>query len=155
MSGRSLRPLIRGEQVPWREYAFSENLWCTRYGNPRCESVRGNGWKYIRYFSNDASLFEGMTDQAQQRITDRQAQAYHEWLDASLHGEMPVHEELFDLKTDPGETTNLAGDLKYAGKLEELRLVCAQMVKEARGDSSFQPYALPLETERIVGKPEQ
>jgi arylsulfatase A-like enzyme len=154
MSGRSLRPLIMGEQVPWREYAFSENLWCTRYGNPRCESVRGNGWKYIRYFSNDASLFDGMTDQAQQRVTDRQAQAYREWLDASIHSEMPVHEELFDLKTDPGETTNLAGDLKYAGKLEELRLVCAQMVKEARGDSSVQPYALPLETERIVGKPE-
>ncbi|MCX6962620.1 MAG: sulfatase-like hydrolase/transferase [Verrucomicrobia bacterium] len=153
MSGRSLAPLIRGEQVTWREYAFSENLWSTRHGNPRSESVRGDGWKYIRYFQNDASLFAGMTDQDQQRITDRQAQVYRKWLDASIHGEMPVHEELFDLKTDPGETLNLAGDSKYAEKLEELRSVCARMVKEARGDASVQPHVLPLESERILGEP--
>lgn len=34
---------------------------------------------------------------------------------------MLVHEEISDMKTDPGETLNLASDPKYAGKLEELR----------------------------------
>jgi hypothetical protein len=42
-------------------------------------------------------------------------------LDASINGEMLVHEEISDMKTDPGEALNLASDPKYAGKLEELR----------------------------------
>ncbi len=149
MSGTSLIPLVHGQTVPWREYAFSENLWCTRFGNPRIESVRGKGWKYIRYFKNDYSLFAGMTDKAQQRVTDRQAQAYQEWLDSSINGEPPVYEELFNLDQDPGETTNLAADPKFAYRLNELRGVCSRMVREARGESSVRPSVLQLESERL------
>jgi arylsulfatase A-like enzyme len=149
MSGRSLRPLVDGKEVPWREFAFSENLWCTRHGNPRIESVRGNGWKYIRYFENDYSLFEGMDDRAQQRVTNRQAAAYQEWLDASINGEQPVHEELFDLVHDPMEAVNLASDPRHAGRLEELRAVCDRLVREARGEAAQRPSVLQLESERL------
>jgi hypothetical protein len=149
MSGTSLISLVHGQIIPWREYAFSENLWCTRFGNPRIESVRGKGWKYIRYFKNDYSLFAGMTDKAQQRVTDRQAQAYQEWLDSSINGEPPVYEELFNLNQDPGETTNLAADPRYADRLSELRNVCSRMVREARGEPSVRPSVLQLESERL------
>jgi arylsulfatase A-like enzyme len=33
----------------------------------------------------------------------------------------PVYEQLFDLKNDPREETNLAGDAKHAARLEEMR----------------------------------
>jgi hypothetical protein len=111
--------------------------------------VRGKGWKYIRYFKNDYSLFAGMTDKAQQRVTDRQAQAYQEWLDSSINGEPPVYEELFNLDQDPGETTSLAADPKFAYRLNELRGVCSRMVREARGESSVRPSVLQLESERL------
>ncbi|GAB4139659.1 MAG: sulfatase [Planctomycetaceae bacterium] len=44
----------------------------------------------------------------------------------------PVYEELFDLKTDPHEETNLAGDAKHAAKLAELRKRCDQLIKQAQ-----------------------
>lgn len=149
MSGTSLIPLVHGRIIPWREYAFSENLWCTRFGNPRIESVRGKGWKYIRYFKNDYSLFAGMTDKAQQRVANRQAQAYQAWLDASINGEPPVYEELFNLEQDPDETVNLAADPASAVRLNELRGVCSRLVKEARGADPVRPVVLQLESERL------
>ena len=41
------------------------------------------------------------------------------------------YEELFDIKHDPHETTNLAKDSKYAAKLKELRERYAELKKEA------------------------
>lgn len=146
MSGQSLRPLIEGKTIPWRDYAFSENLWSTRFGNPRCESVRGKGWKYIRYFKNDRSLYDMTVDKrVQYKVSNSLAVTYQEWLDASLNGEQPVYEELFNLKNDPDETTNLAADPAHWAKLDELRKVCQQRVREARAT----PYpVVNLETER-------
>jgi arylsulfatase A-like enzyme len=149
MSGRSLRPLVIGESVPWRAHAFSENLWCTPYGNPRIESVRGQGWKYIRYFKNDYALFAGTPAKGQQRVSNLQVQAYQEWLDAPIMGEAPVYEELFHLETDPLEAVNLASDPRHAGRLSELRTICAYMVAEVRGDVSQRPAVLQLECERL------
>jgi arylsulfatase A-like enzyme len=149
MSGRSLRPLVDGQDIPWRDYSFSENLWSTRHGNPRVESVRGQGWKYIRYFKNDYSLFEGMDERAQNRVSNRQAAAYQQWLDASIDGEVPVYEELFHLAIDPLETTNLAADPRYAARLEAMRAVCGRLVREARGEAGQRPAVLQLESERL------
>jgi len=44
----------------------------------------------------------------------------------------PVYEELYDLKTDPYEETNLATDAGYRGVLEKLRRRCAVLRKAAR-----------------------
>lgn len=150
MSGQSLKPLVNGKDIPWRTYAFSENLWSTQFGNPRTESVRGNGWKYIRYFFNDRSLYDLKLKGLSRYLTsDRQAAAYRQWLDASINGEAPVYEELFDLEQDPGETTNLAADPVYAVRLNEMRAACQRRVTEARGPSSMQPSLLQLESERL------
>lgn len=146
MSGKSLKPLVQGEIVPWREYAFSENLWSTRFGNPRCESVRSKDWKYIRYFKNDRMLYDMNVDKrVQYKVSGKQAELYQTWLDASIKGEQPVYEELFDLNADPDESVNLALDPIFGKKLKELRDVCQAMVKEARG---IPHPVVNLETER-------
>jgi len=44
----------------------------------------------------------------------------------------PVQEELFDLKSDPNEETNLAGDPAYADKLVELRSRCDELRKAVK-----------------------
>ena len=49
MRGRSLLPLLRGEDVPWRTDFFYEHLY-ERETIPKSEGVRTERFKYVRYF---------------------------------------------------------------------------------------------------------
>lgn len=145
MQGHSVTPLVAGEETPWREFAFAENLWSTVFGNPRIESVCSERWKYLRYFENDREPWEGIVEgPAAYRLLPDQAQRYAEWLVASIKGERPVYEELFDLSNDPGETTNLAGDAEHAATLMRMREACQRLVREAKGDVNAPPATVPL-----------
>lgn len=139
MQGRSLLPVIHDRPVQWRRYAFAENLWSTAYGNPRIESVQDRRWKYIRYFATDRELFAGKDSY---RVTPPQADAYQDWLTASIKGLAPDYEELFDLENDPEETTNLVDRQEHAEKLNELRRVNERMVAEAKGDIDAPPLTI-------------
>lgn len=108
--GVSTVPLIEGEKVPWRKDVFCENLF-TMQGYPRMEAVRGETWKYIRYFSKEKDRDRYLPD-------------------ASIHGEQPVYEELFHLAIDPKESMNLAGEKKYAKVLKAHRKRCQELVTE-------------------------
>lgn len=144
VQGRSLVPLIRGAATDWRKYAFAENLWSTRFGNPRCESVHSGEWKYIRYFANDRSLFEGPRKGAKNGVAPLHAEAYRRWLDSSILGEQPDYEELFHVAEDPGERVNLATSDEHAERLRHLRSELDRMVREARGDPQQPPQTVPL-----------
>lgn len=145
MQGRSMMPLLRGERTAWREYAFSENLWSTVFGNPRVESVRSREWKYIRYFATDRSLFGAASESSDSYgVTPRQRQAYLSWLTASARGLKPDCEELFHIAADPNETTNLARDSRHTDVLGRLRTQCDSLVREAKGDLDTPPLTLPL-----------
>ena len=108
--GVSTLPLIKGEDVAWRKDIFCESLF-TMQGYPRMEAVRGEKWKYIRYFSKENDRDKYLPD-------------------ASINGEKPVYEELFDLESDPKESANLAGEKKYAEVLEAQRKRCQELVVE-------------------------
>jgi arylsulfatase A-like enzyme len=139
VQGRSLVPLLDGAPAAWRDSAFAENLWSNAFGNPRCESVRTRRWKYIRYFANDRSLFGKAGGKGANRVTPEQARAYAGWLSASIRGEEPVYEELFDLERDPGETANLAADPAHAAVLDRHRAEARRLVRQARGDLDVPP----------------
>ncbi|MEM7698926.1 MAG: sulfatase-like hydrolase/transferase [Verrucomicrobiota bacterium] len=136
MQGRSWAPLLADKSAEWRSYAFAENLWSTYFGNPRIESVRTEQWKYIRYFNNDRSLWkdlEGAKGVRLYQVSEAQRELYSTWRDASIEGEQPVHEELFDLTNDPHESTNLVSLEEHGEILKELREKCQELVTEARG----------------------
>jgi arylsulfatase A-like enzyme len=143
MQGRSLLPIVRGERVEWREYAFAENLWSTVFGNPRVESVRDGEWKYIRYFATERKLFETAEGEAAYAVTPGQRAAYHAWLTESLR-RAPDYEELFHIAADPEESRNLAGDARQAGRLKSMRAACAAAVRAAKGDVSAAPDTVVL-----------
>ncbi len=153
MQGRSLVPLLHrdpkadAEPVAWRRYAFAENLWSTVFGNPRCESVSDAHWKYIRYYANDRTLFEDADGPNAYRVTPHQRDAYHRWLTASIDGEVPDHEELFHLETDPHERRNRIDDPEAADHLERLRKALDRLVREAKGDPDRPPLTVPLATD--------
>jgi len=58
---------------------------------------------------------------------------------ARYTGQEPVFEFLHDLRTDPNEFTNLAGDPKHAKTLEEMRKRCDELRDEYSGVAAKQP----------------
>ena len=60
MRGRSLGPLLRAEDVDWREDFFYEHLY-ERETIPKSEGVRTEKFKYVRYFERNP-LFEQLFD---------------------------------------------------------------------------------------------
>jgi arylsulfatase A-like enzyme len=141
--GKSIRDILEGRDSPVREYLFTENLWSTQFGNPRCESVQNKEWKYIRYYENrnlgasvkiEAAKMLGMNvNDMLYKVHDNDIPVYRSYIEAPFKGEEAVYEELFHLSEDPDETTNLANDSKYSKILEEMRLVCRDLIREARG----------------------
>ncbi|MEM1451674.1 MAG: sulfatase [Planctomycetota bacterium] len=59
VQGRTLRPLLDGEEVEWRGEVLTEHLW-THPKIPRTEGVRTDRWKYVRYL--DHPEFEEIYD---------------------------------------------------------------------------------------------
>ncbi|MBK1832831.1 sulfatase-like hydrolase/transferase [Roseibacillus ishigakijimensis] len=146
MQGTSFLPLLRNEEIPWRQYAFAENLWSTYFGNPRIESVRSQRWKYIRYFANPRSQWqelEGVQGVRLYQVSPQQRERYQQWRTASIAGEEPVYEELYDLEADPHEVRNLATQPEHAPTLALLRAQCQEAVTAAYGASEH-PAVVPL-----------
>ena len=137
MQGKSLLPLIRSKKINWRDAAFGENLWSTEYGNPRCETVRTSDFRYIRYFQNH-NLNTNI-------LSKSSAQAYKESLTSTMLGEPTVYEELFHTSIDPYESTNLINNIDYNNKVKELRDVCDNLVRFAKGSINQPPATVKLE----------
>ncbi|MCG8508339.1 MAG: sulfatase-like hydrolase/transferase, partial [Rhodospirillales bacterium] len=103
MSGRSLRPLIEGRDVAWRNDLFLENLYTGR-DTPFQEGIRTSKWKYIRMFDG-----RNRYDEADIDFTNRS----------------PDFEILFDLDADPDERNNLVESHDGSDILASLRRRCA------------------------------
>ncbi|MHC4403672.1 MAG: sulfatase/phosphatase domain-containing protein, partial [Planctomycetota bacterium] len=73
MQGRDLGPLVRGEKVPWRDDWYYEHVYNTkppRRPIAKCEGVRSQRWKYVRYGDVDppyAQLFDLAADSHEER----------------------------------------------------------------------------------------
>ncbi|MEL7529998.1 MAG: sulfatase-like hydrolase/transferase [Bacteroidota bacterium] len=141
--GKDLSPLLAGEDIVLREYVFTENLWSTHFGNPRCEAVQDKRWKYIRYYrNNNLSVLHKIAtakalginlNQMLYGVHDPEIALYRSFIEAPFNGEEIVYEELYDLQYDPMEAHNLVKDTTKYAKLAELRVVCQASVKAARG----------------------
>ena len=67
-------------------------------------------------------------------VHDNEIAVYRNHAEASLRGEEPIHEELFDLESDPDELNNLIDDPEVKTQLETLRSVWKQQLTAARGE---------------------
>jgi len=135
VQGKSLKPIVEGKVSKVRDFAFAENLWSNVFGNPRIESLKGARFKYIRYFKNTREPWEGIHGTKRQyHVTEKMQKMYVGFLSASVKGEKPVYEELFDLQEDPLEQKNLAGSADHQDTLTLFRQQCQAHVTIARGD---------------------
>jgi len=160
--GKALNTLINGNDSAVREYLFTENLWSTHFGNPRCESVQDTEWKYIRYYKNDNLSAQYLIDTAKKFKVDMtsmlyanhdpQIAVYQSFVEGPLNGELPVYEELYHLKTDPDEQENLANDIVHLGKLNYMRNVWKGVITEARGSEAQQVVRYTKDSEALRTK---
>lgn len=145
--GKDLSGMLNGAVTPVRDYIFTENLWSTQFGNPRCEAVQDKRWKYIRYYRNNTLPARRSAEVAGQLGLDKNfllntsahdtdIAVYRDYIESPLEGEPPVYEELFDLSKDPHETTNLASDPAQAERLAMMRKVWKEQITFARGSGA-------------------
>ncbi len=99
MQGRSLVPLVNGTDTNWRRELFLESLFTMR-DNPFSEGIRRGKWKYIR-------MYDGIHPYDEEAL--------------EFSGREPGFEQLFNLRTDPGERTNLIEKCEGTEVLEDLR----------------------------------
>jgi arylsulfatase A-like enzyme len=159
--GKPLNAIIKGNDLPIREVLFTENLWSTHFGNPRCEAVQDKEWKYIRYYKNENLSAQYLIDTAKKykvNMTsmlyanhDPQIAVYQSFIEGSINGEPAVYEELYHLKNDPDEQHNLANNIGHTEKLEEMRHVWSKTLIEARGTEALNVvrYTMDSESERL------
>jgi len=141
--GKDISGLINGTVSKVHEYLFTENLWSTHFGNPRCEAVQNKEWKYIRYYKNENPSAVQQVQTAKElgipvnkmlySVHDPEVALYRSFIDGPIKGEKPVYEELYHLSTDPKELNNLVDDKTYSDILNQLRAQWGVMIKEARG----------------------
>lgn len=163
MQGEDISPVIYEKSETRRRYGFSENLWSTHFGNPRCEAIQDKEWKYIRYYANNNLSATNKIKLAKEMgipvnrilygVHDNQIATYRHYLDASLYGEPAVYEELYHLAEDPKEVHNLANNQEHQDKLIEMRRAWYPILKAARGDEPPKVYRYTVDLQMEKGLP--
>ena len=119
--GLSVRPLVEGQDVPWRDMVYAEN-------SVYMHMVTDGTIKYIReYIENDE--ITGVPPCAKTHQTGV--------------------EQLFDLARDPNEGRNLAYDPEYASQLERMRGALDQMEDERVAVKPVAPFAQKYMAARV------
>ncbi|MGJ8692510.1 MAG: sulfatase-like hydrolase/transferase [Thalassotalea sp.] len=159
MQGENITPVVTQQGQLQRDYTFSENLWSTHFGNPRCEAIQDNQWKYIRYYQNNNQSAAKKIELAKQLnipvnkmlygVHDNDIAKYREMLEGPLNGEAAVYEELYHLADDPDETSNVIDNKKHAKTLAKLRMNWLTQLKQARGNDVplIERYTLDFQQE--------
>jgi len=158
--GKDLTGLLAGKEPEVRSVLYTENLWSTQFGNPRCEAVQDKNWKYIRYYKNEnfSALKKIATAKALDinmntmlyKSHDPDIALYRDFIEGPLQGEEAVYEELYNVVTDQNETTNLAVNNVHAKTLARMRAIWKKEIKAARGEEPPQVlrYTSDSESER-------
>ncbi|MBA6316121.1 sulfatase-like hydrolase/transferase [Cellulophaga baltica] len=148
--GKNISSLITGSTTEVRDYVYTENLWSTHFGNPRCEAIQNKEWKYIRYYKNNNFSASKEIKYAKEigipinemlySMHDPQVAIYRDYIEAPLHGEIPVYEELYNLKNDPNELSNLANNPQQSEVLANLKKQWKVEITNARGTGKAEVY---------------
>lgn len=100
--GRSLVPLLRGEEAAWRSAVLLEGFGEAFFGPPGFEAVRTEGHKYVEYYTGDRELYDLAAD-------PYESESAHETADAALLRE-DLQERLEALTDCSGEGCREAED---------------------------------------------
>ncbi|MCC9609157.1 sulfatase-like hydrolase/transferase [Blastopirellula sp. JC732] len=161
LPGKSLLPLARNENIAWRDFLFAERTAYSADSFFPQRTLRDRQFKLIlnltpdrtnpvadAYANHANSFFVYGTTEAEIAAAEPPVrQAYETW-------RSPPEVELYDLKADPWEFTNLANDPKYEPVRQKL-LAQLQTFRLQHDDPLLSPAALKRlaeEHDRVVQK---
>jgi len=121
VQGQSLLPVIRGEMLEVKEYAFAEFL------EDNKAMICDKRWKYV-FTTGQRDLGQGY---------------------ATGHGPSGVLHKLYDLDSDPEETTDLGKDRSYAGVLSDMQQQMLERFMDTHPDAATLPEGLTMEEKLI------
>ncbi|MFH0963764.1 MAG: sulfatase [Planctomycetota bacterium] len=136
IDGRSFLALLEGRGYEARKDVFLEMTWHDRYNPMR--AVRTERWKYVRNFGERPMVYLPK-DIFLGRAGEEVREEYYA-------GKRPA-EELYDLREDPLERRNVAGEAGCAGVLAELRGRVEEWMRET-GDRLLAGDWPPTEEQR-------
>ncbi len=110
LQGRSMMPIITGEQPEIRDAVFAEGTYHAAYEPQR--AIRTPRWKYVRRFDPRTSPVLPNTDDSPSKDV---------WLQAGWPPNLLESEQLYDLTLDPNEGWNRIGDPALSPVADELR----------------------------------
>jgi len=113
MQGKSLMPLIEKEKIKWRESIFAENNFTSHF-MPALNDAGDQRGKVLERSIRSKSI-----------RTERYK--YVRYLE-----QRPMIEELFDIRNDPIEVSNLAEKSEYSDILASLRKLCDDWIRQAQ-----------------------
>jgi arylsulfatase len=135
VQGVSFAPILAGPEATTRDYAFSEHNW--HVGRAHERSVRHGHWLYIR--NNLPELASICQESGPVFPAAKELWAAHDA--GKLNADQQdiflkprPREELYDVKRDPQQLRNLAGDPAAADALAELRTALDRWTEET-GDT--------------------
>ena len=138
VDGYSLVPLFDDDRTySPRDHVFAEITWHDTYAPMR--AVRTERFKYIRSFWRNPRVFlpnDVFASRAGREVRGRYARPSR------------VHEELYDLESDPHEQRNLAGDEGYAQVREKLAATLSTWM-DATDDPLLSGPVLPDDYDRL------
>jgi uncharacterized sulfatase len=140
LDGKSFLPALRGEKQEHRDLIYATHSGDGKMNEYPLRVVRSRDWKYIRNLRAEAE-YHTHIDKAQ---PDDGVGYFASWIEAARsekHAAAMVKryfhrpaEELYDLKADPHELKNLAGDPAHASRLAELRSHLDRWMKSQRDE---------------------
>jgi N-sulfoglucosamine sulfohydrolase len=149
--GISITPLLDKPKASVRDYVFAEHNWHGQIAHERM--VRHGDYVYIRNAHPQLPQIcrlDAQCPQEELREMARQGKLTTAQMDPLL--EPRPSEELFDLKNDPYQLTNLAGNLNYSETLSQLQKVMDEW-QESTGDTTPSlKNATPDRWDRRTGK---
>jgi N-sulfoglucosamine sulfohydrolase len=132
LQGRSMMPLVRGEQEEINEAVFAEISYHAAYEPCRC--VRTKRWKYIR-------RFDGRDKPVLSNLDNGPSKAY--WVGHGWHEKEVREESLYDLVFDPLERCNVIDRPSLATVAEEMRGRLDDWMRENEDPLLQGPIPLP------------
>ncbi len=119
----------------------------------RIRSVRTRDFKYIKNFHPEIPCMQHSGYKKTQYPVETVMKVLHaegKW-DSPFMAKTRPEEELYDLKVDPNEMNNLAGDPKFADKLAELRGDVNSWIKETN-DLGAVDESLTVDLDKVMAE---
>ena len=138
LPGRSLLPLVRGEEASWRKYLYTEYHLHSAHNFYPQRTVRNTRYKLIQ------NLLPDQVNPGYAFTLNRFFSNLQQTIDAAPHAireayrtmETPPKYELYDLENDPYEFENLVDDNSHAEVFAELKQQLAKWRPIDQNDSN-------------------